>query len=53
LQYLKEIQLGMSCSNLAQDLAKEEAGTFMNLLYNLAQFWKMNVAILLPEHTKQ
>jgi len=43
----------MSTINLAQDLAKEGTGTFMNLLSNSAQFWKLNVANFLPEHTKQ
>jgi hypothetical protein len=35
----------MSTSNLAQDLAKEGTGTFVNLLSNSAQFWKLNVAM--------
>jgi hypothetical protein len=45
LLYPKEIQLAMSYSNLAQDLAKEGTGTFMNLLSNSARFSKLNVAI--------
>jgi hypothetical protein len=36
--YLTEIQLGLSTNNLAQDLAKEGTGTFVNLLSNSAQF---------------
>jgi hypothetical protein len=36
--YLKEMQLGMSTSNLAQDLAKEGTGAFVNLPSNSAQF---------------
>jgi hypothetical protein len=51
--YLTEVQLGLSYSNLDQDLATEGTGTFVNLFSNSAQFSKLNVPIWLQENTKQ